>query len=255
MPDANSTKVGVVLFVSCVFFATTRKISSIIVGLKEDEDVTFLNPRVPHAPPAAVIGRSAGVNGVLGAQLAIHPNSPDSLQAPLAITLSTTARDKAGSSDSSESVDQVSDLVSEGCSTESIAFRIRKHDVYQLSLTYYMQIVESSAGFDSLMGCSCAGLSFADLLVAGTEFERWAQARVEEWHPTTARLEKTVLLQIPGSNAQVKMRVVAQLPDPNEASSCDYVFTIFLSNPVLMKKNGGALANASRLPRLPRLSL
>jgi len=32
----------VALFVSSVLFATRRKISSIIVGIKEDEDVSFL---------------------------------------------------------------------------------------------------------------------------------------------------------------------------------------------------------------------
>jgi len=42
MPEANSTKVGVALFVSCVLSATTGKISSIIVDIKEDEDVSFL---------------------------------------------------------------------------------------------------------------------------------------------------------------------------------------------------------------------
>ena len=82
MPDANSTKVGVELFVSCVFFATTRKISSIIVGLKEDEDVTFLNPRVPHAPPAAVIGRSADMKEVLRTQLAINSSLTSRFKGP-----------------------------------------------------------------------------------------------------------------------------------------------------------------------------
>ena len=82
MPDADSTKVGVALFVSCVFVETAGKISSIIVGIKEDEDVAFLNPRVPLAPPAAVIGKSADVKEVMRAQLAINPSQPSCFRRP-----------------------------------------------------------------------------------------------------------------------------------------------------------------------------
>jgi len=59
-------------------------------------------------------------------------------------------RGTAGSSDASESADQVSDLIPEGCSTESTRFKIRKRDVHKLNLTYDMQIIECSARFDSL---------------------------------------------------------------------------------------------------------
>ena len=63
----------------CLFLAYSlqlREKSSIIVGIKEDEDVTFLNPRVPLEPPAAVIGKSADVKEVMRAQLAINPSLP-----------------------------------------------------------------------------------------------------------------------------------------------------------------------------------
>ena len=56
-------------------------ISSIIVDIKEDEDVTVFNLRVPLAPPSVVIGKGADVKEVMRAQLAVNPSLPKSLQA------------------------------------------------------------------------------------------------------------------------------------------------------------------------------
>ena len=113
MLDANSTKVGVALFVSYIFCVTVRtimksiyvllcaiglelwttgslhikntlrpskrevicfcilrilcnlrKIASIIVGINEDNDATFLKRHVPHALAATVIGKRADVEQV-----------------------------------------------------------------------------------------------------------------------------------------------------------------------------------------------
>ena len=51
------------------------------------------------------------------------------------------------------------------------------------------------------------------------------------------------------------MRVEGQFPDPDETDmnkdfGSDYRFSVYLSNLLLTMKKEGALANASRLPRL-----
>ena len=51
-------------------------IASIIVGTKEDNDATFLNPHVPHALAATVIGKRADVEYIMRPQLAIDPSLP-----------------------------------------------------------------------------------------------------------------------------------------------------------------------------------
>jgi len=65
------------------------------------------------------------------------------------------------------------------------------------------------------MGCNCHGASFRDLIVAEAEFVDWVEGKVDRRGSKEVTFERNELPQFPGSNAQVKIRIEAQFPDPD----------------------------------------
>ena len=65
------------------------------------------------------------------------------------------------------------------------------------------------------MGCNCHGASFRDLIVAEAELVDWAESKVNRWNSKEVMFERNELPHPSGSNAQVKIRIEAQFPDPD----------------------------------------